>query len=194
MDSTEDFSRDTSVEPEFLISNEVCDTDNSLNSEVSCYDHQSASFEMSDFSDDDHLYDGDTSFVSEVSSGSLYLPTPQKLAKQSLPIVPMPKKICFMDLTCLGNFIEQLNQIRKCTTPGCDGKIVPISIESIGLGGAINVRYTCSGCVMKYAQLEASSKYDGVRSMTGIGMAVQIGFIIACCTHTTYFKTLKSTL
>ena len=53
--------------------------------------------------------------------------------------------------------------------------------------------YTCSGCVMKYKQLEASSKYDGVRSMTGIGMAVQIAFIIACCTHTTYFKTLKST-
>ena len=174
MDSTEDFSRDTSVEPEFLISNEVCDT---LNGEV-CYDHRSASFEMSDFNDDDHLYDGDTSFVSEVSSGSLYLPTPQKLAKQSLPIVPMPKKICFMDLTCLGNFI----QIWKCTT-GCDGKIVPISVESIGLGGTINVRYTCSECVMKYAQLEASSKYDGVGSMTEIGMAVQVAFIIAGCTH-----------
>ena len=95
---------------------------------------------MSDFSDDDHLYDGDT-FVCEVSSGSLYLPTPQKLAKQSLHIVPMPKKICFMDLTCLGNSNEQLNQIWKCTAPGCDGKIVPISIESIGLGGVINVLY-----------------------------------------------------
>ena len=38
------------------------------------------------------LYDIDTSFVSEVSSGSLYLPTPQKLAKQNLPVVPCPKK------------------------------------------------------------------------------------------------------
>lgn len=69
-----------------------------------------------------------------ISSGSLYLPTPQKLAKQGLSIVPMPKKFCFMDLTSLGNFIEQLNQIRKRTTPGCNGKIVPMSIESIGLG------------------------------------------------------------
>ena len=92
-------------------------------------------------------------------------------------------------MTSLGNFIEQLNRIRKCTTPGCDGKIVPTSIESIGLGGSINICYTCSGCVMKYAQLEASSKYDGVGSMTEIGMAVQVAFIIAGCTHTTYFKT-----
>ena len=36
-----------------------------------------------------------------------------------------------MDLTSLDNFIEQLNQIQ---TPGCDGKIVPMSLESIGLG------------------------------------------------------------
>jgi hypothetical protein len=41
---------------------------------------------------------------------------------------------------------------------------------------------------MKYAQLEASSKYDGVGSMTEIGMAVLVAFIIAGCTHTTYFK------
>ena len=189
MDLTEDLFHDmcTSVEPEFEMPDEVCEIDNSL-------DH-AVPFEMSDSeSGDDNLYDVDTSFVSEVSSGSLYLPTPQKLAKQSLPIVPMPKKICFMDLTSLDNFIEQLNQIRKCTTPGCDGKIVPMSIESIGLGGAINIRYTCSGCVMKYAQLEASSKYDGVGSMTEIGMAVQVAFIIAGCTHTTYFKTLKGAL
>ena len=79
------------------------------------------------------------------------MPTPQKLAKQNLPVVAMPKKNCFMDLTSLGKFIEQLNQIRKCTIPGCDGKIVPMSIESIGLGGTINIRYTCSECEMKYA-------------------------------------------
>ena len=103
---------------------EVCEIDNSL--------HHAVSFEMSDLeSGDDNLYDVDTSFVSKVSSGSLYLPTPQKLAKQSLPIVPMPKKFYFIDLTSLSNFIEQLNQIRKCTTPGCDGKIEPMSIESI---------------------------------------------------------------
>ena len=69
------------------------------------------------------------------------------------------------------------------------GKIVPVSIKSVGLGGAINIYYTC-GCAMKYAQLEASSTYDGVSSMTEIGMAVQIHFIIAGCAHTTYIKTL----
>ena len=60
-----------------------------------------------------------------------------------------------------------------------------MSLKSVGLGGAITIRYTCSGCVMKYAQLEASSKYDGVGSMTEIGMDVQVAFIVAGCTHTT---------
>ena len=125
LDLTEDLFHDdmcTSVEPEFEVPDEVCEIDNSLDHEVSYYDYQSASFEISDSESGDDLYDIDTSFVSEVSSGSLYLPTPQKLAKQNLPVVPMPKNICFMDLTSLGNFIEQLNQIRKCTTPGCDAR------------------------------------------------------------------------
>ena len=76
----------------------------------------------------------------------------------------MPKKICFVDLTSLGNFNEQLNLIRKCTTPGCNGNIVPMSVKGVGLGGAITIHYTCSGCVMKFAQFEASAHYDGVGS------------------------------
>ena len=47
----------TSVEPEFEISDEVCEIDNSLDHEVS-YDYQSSSFEISDSeSGDDDLYD-----------------------------------------------------------------------------------------------------------------------------------------
>ena len=83
MDLTGDLIHDicTSVEPEFEMSDEVCEIYNSV-------DH-AVSFEMSDSESGDNLYDVDTSFV---SSGSLYLPTPQKLAKQSLSIVPMPEK------------------------------------------------------------------------------------------------------
>ena len=99
MDSTTDLINGTSMEVDIQILDEVSATDNSLDSEVSCCDYQSTSFDISVCSDSDHLCDADTSFVSEVSSDSLYLPTPQKLAKQSLPVVPMPKRICFVDLT-----------------------------------------------------------------------------------------------
>ena len=126
MDLTRDLIIGTSMEVDIQIPDEVSAIDNSLDSEESCHDYRSTSLDISDCGDSDHLCDADTSFVSEVSSDSLYLPTPQKLAKQSLPVVPMPKKICFVDLTSLGNFIEQLNRIRKCATPGCNGNIVPM--------------------------------------------------------------------
>ena len=93
MDLTRNLFIGTSMEVDIQIPNEVSAIDNSLDSEESCHDYRSTSFDISDCSDSDHLCDADT-FVSEVSSDSLYLPTPQKLAKQSLPVVPMPKKIC----------------------------------------------------------------------------------------------------
>ena len=94
--------------------------------------------------------DTDTSFVSEVSS--LYLPTPEKMVKDSLTPVSIPKKLCFVDIKSLQNFINQINDIRSCTTPGCDGNIVPTEVKSIGLGGAISIFYACNGCVIKNLQ------------------------------------------
>ena len=102
MDSTDNLVHDISMEVEIL--DEVCDTDNSLDSEVSCYDYQSDSFKKSDCSDDDHLCDLDTSFISAASSNSLYLPTPQKLAKRFLPVVPMSKKNLFYGFDKLRQF------------------------------------------------------------------------------------------
>ena len=54
--------------------------------------------------------DTDTSFVSEVSS--LFLPTPEKRAKQSLTAVSIPKKLCLVDITSLQNFINLVNEIK----------------------------------------------------------------------------------
>ena len=134
--------------------------------------------------------DTDTSFVSEVSS--LYLPTPEKRAKQSLTAVSVPKKLCFVDITSLQSFINQINEIRRCTTPGCGGKIVPTEVKSIGLGGAISVFYACNGCVTKFAEFESSPKFSGIGRMTEISMSVQVAFIVAGCTHATYYKVLKN--
>lgn len=113
--------------------------------EAPCNDPGSAS--ASGICDNDASFmsyeDTDTSFVSEVSS--MYLPTPEKRAKQSLTAISIPKKLRFVDLTSLQNFINQVNEIRRCTTPGCDGT----EVKSIGLGGAISIYYACNGCVMQ---------------------------------------------
>ena len=65
-----------------------------------------------------------------------------------------------MDLVQLDKFIEQLNHIRSCITPGCTGVLAPVKVSSIGLGGAVFIKYKCNGCANHEAQLETSSKYD----------------------------------
>ena len=48
----------------------------------------------------------------------------------------------------------------------------------------------CNGCVCKTA---LSSKYE-LTSSSDISIAVQVAFIIAGCTHITYYKVLKHAL
>lgn len=136
------------------------------------------------------------SFMSDVSANdSLFIPSPRKSVKYNLSDVSVPKRICFVDLSSFDQFIQQMNRIRRCVTPGCNGRLVPIDITSIGLGGAISVKYTCSGCVEQHAHFEASCKYDiEYGSMSEIGMAVQVAFIVAGCTHATYYRALKLAL
>ena len=61
------------------------------------------------------------------------------------------------------------------------GKVVPLPLG------------TCNGCVGRTIVFETSSRYEPGRS-TEIGIAIQVAFIVAGCTHMTYYKTLKHAL
>ena len=110
-----------------------------------------------------------------------------------LRAVIVPHKVCFMDLTRLDEFIKQLNHIRACATPGCKGELIPVHVNSAGQGGAVTLHYTCSGCISQTAVLETSSRYE-LGNGSEVSIAVQVAFIIAGCTHATYYKTLKHAL
>lgn len=47
---------------------------------------------------------------------------------------------------------------------------------------------------MKFAEFESSPKFSGIGRMTEISMSVQVAFIVAGCTHATYYKVLKNFL
>ena len=98
-----------------------------------------------------------------------------------------------MTLSQLDKFVEQLNSIRRCITPECNGILIPVHVRSTGLGGALSVSYTCNGCAAHSALFETSSKYE-LSNTSEISVAVQVAFIVAGCTHATYFKTLKHAL
>ena len=125
---------------------------------------------------------------------SIYIPSPdQVVRKKLLKSSCIPLKVCFMDLSQLDMFMNQLNKIRACTTPGCKGSLVPDRVRSTGLGGAVSIKYMCNGCVCKTALFETSSKYE-LTGSNDISIAVQVAFIIAGCTHITYHKVLKHAL
>ena len=136
----------------------------------------------------------DLNMTVESNDGSLYVPTPQRKFRNSIKNgAVVPSNVCFMDLTQLDKFMKQVNQIRSCTTPGCKGDLNPIHAKSVGLGGAVSVSYACSGCASQCALFETSAKYE-FGSATEISVATQVAFIIAGCTHVTYYKTLKHAL
>ena len=130
----------------------------------------------------------------ESNDGSLYVPTPQRKVIERIENTSIiPLSICFMDLKQLNKFIKQVNQIRCCATPGCKGALCPIHVKSLGLGGALSITYACNGCASQWALFETSSKYE-LGCATEISIAAQVAFIIAGCTHVTYYKVLKHAL
>ena len=104
-------------------------------------------------------------------------------------------RLCFIELSHLDSFVSTVNQIRTCTTSGCKGNLAPVAVKCRGLGGAVTVRYSCDGCGLKGATFEAHSKCETMlASSNTISVSLQVAFIIAGCTHTTYYKALSHSL
>ena len=114
----------------------------------------------------------DVSSMIEFADDSVTLPTPP-LIRHTIKAVDMPHKVYFMDLTQLDKFIEQLNHIRACVTPGCIGELTPIKVYSLGLGGAVSIKYNCNGCANYEVRFETSSKYE-FHNSSDISVAVQV--------------------
>ena len=138
--------------------------------------------------------DSDSSVSVQVSDNdSLYIPLPERPLPLKASCVDLPHKMVFMDLSQLDQFVDTINKLRGCKTPRCDGALIPVNVNSSGLGGAICISYSCSKCTSKHAVFETSSKYQ-LGKMSAISMCVQVAFILAGSTHATYYKTLHHAL
>ena len=72
-------------------------------------------------------------------------------------------------------------------------EVTPVKVSTIGLGGAVSIKYNCNGCGKHEAHFETSSKNE-LYNTSDISISVQVAFIVAGCTHTTYYKILKHAL
>ena len=43
--------------------------------------------------------------------------------------VVIPNRVVFVNLSQIGVFVDSINNIRGCKTPGCDGNLVPVAVE-----------------------------------------------------------------
>ena len=82
---------------------------------------------------------------------SLYVPTPERpgMVHGKPSPIDLPNKLCLFSLPQLGNFLNAVNEIRSCNTPGCMGDLAPLSVKSKGLGGGVSVSVCCTGCGIK---------------------------------------------
>ena len=123
----------------------------------------------------------------------LSTPPPPFIICRTIQAVSVPQKVCLMDLTQLDNFVKQLNSMRMCATQGCMGELTPVKVSTFGLGGAVSIKYNYNVCDKQEAHFETSSKSE-LYNTSFISISVQVAFIVAGCTHTTNYKTLKHAL
>ena len=131
-----------------------------------------------------------SSAASEVSS-SEYCPTPMKRAKVSP--VELGHRVFMCQTTQLDAFLNQINTTSLCYTPNCVGKLVPISIKHIGLGGSLLVKFSCTGCHERMLNLTSSIEIEFSRR-TACSLAMQVAFIAAGGMHAQYSKVLIQNL
>jgi len=93
----------------------------------------------------------------------------------------------------LQQFIDEVNATSVCYTPECGGKLVPVNINRVGLGGSTIVQFSCLGCTQRVLTFKSSMDV-AYSKRTICSLALQVAFIAGGCMHSQYSKILKQHL
>ena len=129
--------------------------------------------------------------TSRTGSGSEFCPTPVK--KLCVRPVDLGKKLFVCQTSQFQSFIDQMNATSVCATPHCIGKLVPVSMRVFGLGGALVIRFACTGCADRRLTFRTSANV-ALSKQTVVSLALQVAFVAAGCAHAQYGKVLKQNL
>ena len=141
--------------------------------------------------DDSNGYCSSSNSSTSTDSSSEYCPTPMKRARVNP--VDLGNKVFVCQTTQLDDFLNQINTTSLCYTPNCIGKLVPISIKHIGLGGGLLVKFSCTGCSERMLNLSSTVEIEFSRR-TACSLAMQVASIAAGCMYAQYSKVLKQHL
>ena len=124
-------------------------------------------------------------------NSSEYCPTPLKKARFNPSSLGNSLFIC--QTSQVQSFIDQINETALCYTPHCTGKLVPIEIKQIGLGGGAIIKLSCSQCTERMLSLTSSADISYSKH-TICSLAIQVAFIAGGCMYSQYNKILKQHL
>jgi len=62
---------------------------------------------------------------------------------------------------------------------------IPTNVRSAGFGGAVVVKFTCTGCGNRQLNFNSSVNITLSKRMT-VSLALQVAFVIAGCAHAQY--------
>ena len=85
----------------------------------------------------------------------------------------------------LFTFVDNINKVSVCSTPGCHGKLKHISTKLVGLGGDIEVHFDCSGCDRRRLTYPASALHEQSRQPT-LSLSLQVACIAAAVNYAQY--------
>ena len=105
--------------------------------------------------------------------------------------IDLPNKLYFLALPQVGKFLDMINQVRGCKTPGCNGNLAPTGVMSKGFGGCVYISCRCDGCG---SGGETYMNHPGRTKDNIVSKCVQVALIVAGGTHMGYYKTLKHAL
>ena len=89
------------------------------------------------------------------------------------------------------DFISSINSNSACMTPGCKGKLVCTVLKRSGLGGAVDMYFTCNGCDNRKTRFQSSTRYkppSGRSSQSTVGFMLEVAFLVAGCPYAKYLR------
>ncbi len=143
--------------------------------------------------------DTDTPATSSMDeSGSVYYPTPKKglhmqaILEESVTEGELELEencIFFTELRALTQFMDEASAVRKCVTKGCQGCLVPVAVDRVGLGGGACVQFACDGCTSGSLSFNTSTFVQESRRYVA-SLSVALAFLLTGHMHSGYHRTL----
>ena len=73
------------------------------------------------------------------------------------------------------------------------GQLIPAKVETVGLGGTINITFTCNGCQLRSVSFQGSAMVEASRR-TVVGLALAVAFIVSGHGYAKFNRTLNQCL